>query len=112
MLKSIRLIIIISVFGTLVSCGPSENQIRIWNSDAKSNLYNVFLACKAFWANEGFKKKCTPAIAGQPDYGYIQSADVTISGGGSETDFSATAKNVNSDKTFQIDFNGDVSEVG
>jgi len=84
---------------------------RNYDSDAKSNLHNVFLACKAYWADNGSGNNCTPEIFSQAEYGYIQSADVNVSGSGAETAFSATAGNLNSKKTFSIDFNGTITEV-
>ena len=82
-----------------------------YDSDAKANLHNIFLACKAYWADNGSESNCTPTIASGPKYGYIQSADVNISGSGTETDFSATARNNNSEKSFRIDSNGTITEV-
>ena len=83
---------------------------RAYDSVAKANLHNVFLACKAYWADNGSANNCTPAIASQPEeYGYIQSADVVVSGSGPETDFLVIAKNNNSDNTFSIDSNGTIT---
>jgi len=86
-------------------------QSRNPDSDAKANLRNIFLACKAYWADNGSGNNCPPEIVSQAEYGYIQSADVNISGSGAEMDFSATAGNLNSKKTFSIDFNGTITEV-
>jgi len=80
-----------------------------YDPDAKANLHNVFLGCKAYWADNGSKNNCTPAIASQLEYGYIQSADVNLSASGAETDFSGKAKHVDSTKTFRIDSNGTIT---
>jgi len=84
---------------------------RAYDSDAKSNLHNVFLACKAYWYDNGSDAVCTSTLTQSTVYGYIQSADVNISVNGAETAFSATARNINSDKTFSIDSNGTITEV-
>jgi len=84
---------------------------RAYDSDAKSNLHNVYLACKAYWYDNGSDAVCTSMIAKGTAYGYIQSADVTISGSGTETDFSATAQNTNSKKSFRIDSEGNITEI-
>ena len=82
---------------------------RSHDSDSKADLHNIFLACKAYWADNGSESICSPEIASGPAYGYIQSADVTISARGTETDFSGTAQSINSTKTFQVDFNGTIT---
>ncbi len=82
---------------------------RAYDSDAKSNLHNVFLACKAYWADNGSDAVCTSTLTQSTVYGYIQSADVSISVSGSENDFSGTAQNINSDKTFSINSNGTIT---
>ena len=103
MLKPIKLIIIISVFGTLVSCGYNEAQIKSWNSDAKMRLHNLFLVCKAFWAENGSGKNCTEKELDNPVYGVAPDPEVEISASGSEANFSATASHKNSEQVFSMD---------
>ncbi len=86
-------------------------QSRNPDSDAKANLHNVFLACKAYWADNGSDAVCTSMKIKSTLYGYIQSADVSISVSGPENDFSATAQNTNSENTFRMDSNGTITEV-
>ena len=86
-------------------------QSRNPDSDAKANLHNVFLACKAYWADNGSDAVCTSMKIKSTLYGYIQSADVSISANGPENDFSGTAQNINSDKTFSIDSQLTITEV-
>jgi len=82
---------------------------RIYDSDAKDNLHNIFLACKAYWADNGSDAVCTSMKIKSTLYGYIQSADVSISANGPENDFSATAQNTNSENTFRMDSNGTIT---
>jgi len=84
---------------------------RIYDDDAKANLNNIFIACKAYWADNGSKNNCTPAIASQPEYGYIQSTDVTISANGAKGAFSAKAQNTHSLNKFSVTSEGTITEV-
>ena len=117
--KKINWITIVFVTVGIIALGaaimiPQSNTYccggRAYDSDAKSHLHNVFLACKAYWADHGSESNCTPAIAAQPEYGYVQTKNVTIYGSGTENDFSATAQNTDSEKTFRVDFNGTITE--
>ena len=67
------------------------NVFRSYNSQIKSNLHNIFLACKVYWADKGSTHSCNADIAKGNEYGYIQSPDVVIHGSGPENDFCAIA---------------------
>lgn len=82
---------------------------RAYDSDARANVHNIFLACNAYWADNDPENNCTPAIASGPEYGYIQSPDVNVIANGTKTDFSATAQHIKSMKTFRIDSNGTIT---
>lgn len=110
----IELLIVIAIIGILAAIAiPQFNayKVRAYNSDSKSNLHNIFLACKAYWADFGSGTPCVLGDVTNTTYGYIQSTDVTITAmGGNETAFSATSHNTNSPAadTFSIDFNGTI----
>jgi len=88
----------------------SKIQTRYYDSRTKANLHNIFLACHAYWDEKGSENNCTAVIASQREYGYIQSANVNISGSGTETEFSGIAQHIGSTKTFSIDSNGHITE--
>ena len=118
-IRKVRRIIIASFAVGVVAIGAaiiipqfqSYGKHPPYDMDTKYNLHNIFLACHAYWDEKGSENNCTPAIASQQDFGYIQSVDVTISASGAETDFSATAQNTNSTNTFSIDSNGTITKV-
>ena len=108
----IELLIVIVIIGVLASIAiPQFNQYkaRSYNADSKANLHNVYIACKAFWLDEGSQRACTGSMVATTTYGFIQSSNVTISGAGNETAFSSTAIHSSSTRTFTIDANGNIT---
>ena len=109
----IELLIVIGIIGVLAAIAiPAFNQykVRAYDSDVKSNIHNVYLACKAYWADSGSGVSCTEATALLTTYGYIQSAAVTINVGGDETSWAGSATNVNNTaKTFTVNSLGAIT---
>ncbi len=77
----------------------------------KSDLHNIYLACKAYWVNNGGDKNCNVDIASQTAYGYIQHKDVSVSGSGTESTFTAKGLNTKGTKTFTVNSIGKITEV-
>lgn len=108
----IELIIVIGIIGVLAAIGIpvySQYKERAYDSDVKSHLHNIYLACKGYWIDQGSASNCTVPIASSTAYGYTQTPKITIAATGGEITFTGTASHADSTNTFTIDSVGSIS---
>ena len=108
----IELLIVIAIIGILAAIAiPQFNQYkaRAYDTASKADLHNIYLACKAFWSDNGSDKSCTTSEAGGANYGFAPSTGVQVSANGNETSWSATAKHASSTTTFNMGASGNIS---
>ena len=110
----IELLIVIAIIGILAAIAiPQFNQYkaRAYDTASKADLHNLYLACKAFWSDNGSDQSCSADSSGAAgaNYGFTASPGVAPKASGNETGWSATAKHSSSSTTFTMNASGNIS---
>jgi len=108
----IELLIVIAIIGILAAIAiPQFNQYKARAHDvaSKSDLHNIYLACKAYWADNGSEKSCSETEAKGAAYGFSPSEGVIPSASGAESSWSASASHPSGTGTFSMDANGKIT---
>ena len=111
----IELLIVIAIIGILAAIAiPQFNQYkaRAYDTASKADLHNLYLACKAYWSDEGSDKDCSTSSVQGANYGFAPSTGVTVGSSGIETGWQATAKHNSSNSTFTMNASGNISGGG
>ena len=108
----IELLTVIAIIGVLSAIAIpvfAQYKERAYDSDVKSHLHNIFLACKSYWADEGSNSNCDVTIASGTNYGYTQTTQISISASGQEITFTSTASHADSSSLYTINSLGQIS---
>lgn len=109
----IELLIVIAIIGILAAIAiPQFNQYkaRAYDSAARSTLHNIYLACKAFWIDNGSTTACTVAGVTNTTYGFVAEADAPVNiTTGTETGFVATAQHASGTQQFSVNDAGAIA---
>ena len=80
--------------------------------DIRPNLHNIYLACKAYWAETKPTNACNVEIASLTTYGYVQSSHIVIWGdGGTATDFSVKGQSREGKRVYALDHKAIIREL-
>lgn len=114
----IELLIVTAIISVLAAAALPQFypfKTRAYDADAKSNLRNLFQACKGYWIFNHSTNSCSLSTVSDNEYGFVQSAAVEITvdndTNNTESDFSASASHIWSSNIFTIDYKGFIASA-
>ena len=111
----IELLIIFTIIGILVSIAVPQftaYEEKAYDSQAKATLNNLYLACKAFWADNSGTETCDLETVADIDYGFSQDSMINLKiRNGSESGFASEAQHKSSSKSYSIDSQGNITAL-
>lgn len=105
--------IVLSFVDTKESLARNEKlEEEPYNAGARASLHNIYLACKAYWGDNGSNSLCSLEVARGPIYEFIESNNVVVTAlPATEKSFVATAKHAGSSITFKISADGEITNI-
>lgn len=108
----IELLIVMAIIGILAAIAVpvfTQYKARAYDAESKTELHNIFLACKGYWLDNGPSNDCSTTLISGSAYGYVQSTNISIALSGNENLLSGTATSSQTGNTYYLTSSGKIS---